>query len=151
MSKALYLTRVAVAGLVLVALTACSAVYRNHGYVPTDDELAQIAVGKDSRDSVREKIGEPSSAGMLNPAAWYYVESRWKYYGIRAPQEITREVVAISFTKAGKVENVERFGLKDGNVVALSRRVTTSDVKGIGFLKQMMGNLGNVRASDYLK
>lgn len=151
MSKALYLTRIAVAGVIVATVTSCSATYRNHGYIPTDDALAQVTVGKDTRDSVRQKIGEPSAVGMVNPAAWYYVESRWKQFGLRPPEEVKRQAVAISFTKAGRVENVERFGLKDGNVVTLSRRVTTSNVKGIGFLKQLMGNIGNVRASDYLK
>ena len=108
-------------------------------------------VGHDTRDTVRQKIGEPTSAGLLKPAAWYYVQSRWRTYGATAPKEIKREVVAISFTRGGTVENVERFGLKDGNVVALSRRVTTSNVKGVGFLKQFFGSIGRFQAGQFLK
>ncbi|KPQ14077.1 MAG: hypothetical protein HLUCCO18_16175, partial [Rhodobacteraceae bacterium HLUCCO18] len=44
--------------------------------------------------------------------------------------------------------NVERFGLEDGNVVALSRRVTDSNVQGIGFLRQLLGNLGRINLDD---
>ena len=43
-----------------------------------------------------------------------------------------REIVAITFDDSGVVRNIERFGLEDGNVVALSRRVTDSNVQGVG-------------------
>lgn len=133
------------AGLCVLSLSACAAIYRNHGYVPTDTELAQIEVGVDTRDTVTEKIGRPSAAGLLNDVGWYYVQSRWKHYGARAPEEIDRQVLAITFTEAGQVENIERFGLEQGRAVVLSRRVTDSNIKGISFLRQLLGNLGNLR------
>lgn len=137
--------------LVLAALASCSAVYRNHGYVPREDELTQVVVGEDNRGSVAEKIGRPSSSGVLNTAGWYYVGSRWKHGGLRAPQEIERTVLAISFTEDGTVENIERFGLADGEVVVLSRRVTDSNVKGVSFIRQLLGNIGNFTAGQFVE
>lgn len=131
-----------------VAIAACSPVYRDHGYAPSDQDLAQITVGVDTRETVAEKLGRPTASGLLNDQGWYFVQSRWRHYGARAPQEIDRQVVAISFTEAGKVSNVERFGLEDGRVVALSRRVTETNVHGVGFLQQLFGNVGRLRASD---
>ena len=32
--------RIMLLGLILVTVAGCAAVYRNHGYVPSDDELA---------------------------------------------------------------------------------------------------------------
>ncbi|MCF8512503.1 MAG: outer membrane protein assembly factor BamE [Rhodobacteraceae bacterium] len=137
-------------GLVLaLALSACSAVYQNHGYVPSDEELALIEVGKDSRETVAATLGRPSSEGLLNDVGWFYVQSRWKQSGVMEPKEIDRQVVSITFSEAGKVENVERFGLEQGRVVTLSRRVTDSNVKGVGFLKQLMGNIGRLRADQF--
>lgn len=139
-----------VLGLVLaLALSACSAVYQNHGYVPSDEELALIEVGKDSRETVAATLGRPSSEGLLNDVGWFYVQSRWKQSGVMEPKEIDRQVVSITFSEAGKVENVERFGLEQGRVVTLSRRVTDSNVKGVGFLKQLMGNIGRLRADQF--
>ncbi|MEO6300189.1 MAG: outer membrane protein assembly factor BamE [Paracoccaceae bacterium] len=132
-------------------LAACSPIYTNHGYVPSDTELALIVVGKDTRESVGATIGRPTAAGLLNDQAWYYVESRFKNQGARAPQEIDREVVAITFDTGGVVENVERFGLDKGRVVAISRRITTTNVKGRGFLAQIFGNIGHLSANDLLK
>jgi hypothetical protein len=42
------------------------------------------------------------------------------------------------------VSNVERFGLEDGQVVALSRRVTETNIKGVSFIRQLMGNFGRL-------
>ena len=143
--------RLAVLGLMIAIIAACSPVYRNHGYVPSDDELAQIEVGKDTRETLAPLIGRPSAAALLNDSGWYYVQSRWKQSGARPPKEIDRQVVAITFDDKGLVENVERFGLDGGKVVALSRRVTTSNIKGVSFLRQLLCSLGNFRGGQAIQ
>ncbi len=138
--------------LALAALTmgaACSPVYRNNGYVPTDEDLAKVVVGKTTREQAAAAVGRPSAEGLLEGSAWYYVGSRWKYLGPFAPREVERQVVAISFSTRGIVTNVERFGLEQGEVVTLSRRVTDSNIKGVGFIRQMLGNIGNFDASQF--
>ncbi len=137
---------------VLVAvIAACSPIYRNHGYVPSDEELALITVGKDTRDSVATAVGRPSASGLLNDEGWYYVQSRWKSLGLRAPKEEVRQVVAISFDAQGVVQNIERFGLEKGRIVPLSRRVTDDNIKGKSILAQMFGNIGGIGAGQLLK
>ena len=135
----------------MLVMAACSPIYRDHGYIPTDEELALLTVGKDTRESVGVKIGRPSASGLLNDVGWYYVESRFRAYGAMQPKEIDREVAAISFTDAGIVENIERFGLEKGQIVPISRRVTTSNVKGASLLQQLFGNVGGLTADQLLK
>ncbi|MDF2143064.1 outer membrane protein assembly factor BamE [Paenirhodobacter sp. CAU 1674] len=144
--------RVALAMALGAALLAagCSAVYRNHGYVPVDEDLALIEVGKSTREDVAAAVGRPSSSGLLEGAGWYYVGSSWKYYGALPPQEIDRQVVAITFTDKGVVENVERFGLENGQVVALSRRITSTSIRGVSVVGQLLGSLGRVSAGQVL-
>lgn len=129
---------------VLVALAACSAVYTDHGYAPSDRELAALTVGVDTRETVQAAVGKPGTAGLLTGSGWYYVRSRFKHFAYNPPEEVDREVVAISFDSRGRVENIERFGLESGQVVALSRRVTETNIKGVSFLKQLFRNLGNI-------
>lgn len=136
--------RLGLVGVVLVALAACSTVYRNHGYVPTEEDLALVEVGKDTRETVQEKIGRPTAAGLLNDVGWFYVQSSWAYRGAFEPREIDRQVVAVTFTEAGTVSNVERFGLERGKVVPLSRRVTESNVKGLSVIQQLLGSFGRL-------
>jgi outer membrane protein assembly factor BamE (lipoprotein component of BamABCDE complex) len=135
--------------LTLVAgLAACSPVYRNHGYAPAEDELALIEVGTDTKQSVGEKIGRPSAAGLLNDDGWFYVQSRYLHQGPREPREIERQIVVVSFTEAGVVENIGRFGLEDGKVIEISRRVTETNIKGISLIQQLLGSFGRIRAED---
>ena len=136
-------------GLGVLALAGCQPIYADHGYVPTDAELAKIKVGVDTRATVGATLGPPSIDGLLNDVGWYYVQSRWKSQGVAAPKEVDRQVVAITFNKQGVVENVERWGLKKGEIVPLSRRVTTAPVKGRSLLQQLFGNIGGISASQF--
>lgn len=142
--------RSVVAGLVLLAALACTPIYRNHGYVPAEDELASVEVGTDTRETVAEKIGRPSAQGLLNDVGWFYVQSRFRHIGPREPQEIDRQVVAVTFTEAGVVENIGRYGLEDGRMIEISRRVTETNIRGIGFIRQLLGSIGRFRAGDLL-
>ncbi len=141
----------ALAGIIALALAACSPIYRDHGYVPSDADLAALVVGVDSRDSVAETVGSPTVAGVMRDDAWYYVASEWKTVGPFAPEETSREVVAISFDADGVISNIERFGLKDGRVIALNRRVSDSNIKGVSFIRQLLGGLGNFTAEQFTR
>lgn len=135
---------------VVAAVAACSPVYRNHGYVPSEEELSLVEVGTDTRETVGQKIGRPSTSGLLNDVGWFYVQSRYKHFGPRQPKEIDRQVLAVTFNEAGTVENIARFGLEDGRVVEISRRVTETNVKGLSFIQQILGSFGRVQAGDFL-
>lgn len=137
------------AGLIGLA-AACSNIDRSHGYVPTDSDLRQLTVGVDTRETVEEAIGRPSASGVLDAGGWYYVKSKFRAYGFREPREIDRQVVAISFDPRGRVSNIERFGLEQGRVVTISRRVTDSNVQGVGFLRQLFGSFGNFTADQFI-
>lgn len=137
--------------LVVAALSACVAQYRNHGYVPLDADLAQITVGRDTKDTVATVIGAPQAEGLLESSGWYYVRSQFRYAGAFAPKEIDRQVVAISFDNRGVVSNIERFGLENGRVIVLSRRVTEANVQGVTFLQQLFGNFGRITADQLLQ
>jgi outer membrane protein assembly factor BamE (lipoprotein component of BamABCDE complex) len=138
----------AVLGLGLLA--ACSNIDRKHGYTPSDEDLNQIVVGIDTKDTVADVVGRPSASGVLAKGGWYYVSSKFREYGIRERREIDREVVAISFAEDQTVTNIERFGLEDGRVIAISRRVTDSNIQGVSFLRQLFGSVGNFTADQFL-
>lgn len=146
-SSALAKARLALAALAVMA-AACTPVYRNHGYIPAEDELAQVSVGQDTKETVAQKVGRPSVEGLLNTNGWFYVQSRFKTVGPRQPQEIDRQVVAITFDAQDRVANIERFGLEQGEVVAISRRVTSTSIKQIGLIQQLLGSLGRLRADQ---
>ena len=143
--------RLALMVLFFLTVAACATVVRNHGYVPDEVDLAQIEVGKDTRETVAQKIGRPSAQGLLNDVGWFYVQSRFEHVGPREPKEVDRQVVAVTFNDGGVVDNIGRYGLEDGRVVALSRRVTETSIKGIGFIRQLFANFGRISANDLFR
>ena len=150
MTRLRRLAKAALVGAALSMAVGCTTLYRNHGYAPSDDDLAEILVGIDTRDTVADVIGPPTAGGVLNNGGFFYVQSRFRYFGPLEPREIDREVVAIRFDDEGVVSNVERFGLEDGQVVALSRRVTQDNVRDTTFIRQLFGALGRFDAGTFL-
>ncbi|WP_375553558.1 outer membrane protein assembly factor BamE [Roseovarius mucosus] len=128
----------------LMVVTGCAATYRNHGYVPPEEDLQNLVVGVDSRATVDDVIGPPSLSGVLADGNYYYVRSRVREYGMFRPQVVERRVLAISFNDNDTIANIEEFGLEDGQVVPLARRVTNSSVVSNGFLRQLLSNIGNI-------
>lgn len=133
-------------GALILTLAACSPMMRFHGYAPSDEELAQIEVGQDTRETVAQRVGQPGMGGVMAGSDWFYVQSDWEHRQWRAPEEVDRQVVAISFDSRDRVSNIERFGLEDGEVVSLSRRVTESGPRP-SVLSQVLRVLGQFSTS----
>ena len=134
--------------LLLGALVAgCSPQMRYHGYAPTDVDLADIQVNQDTRETVAQKIGQPGIGGVMEGSGWFYVQSDWRHHNWRAAEEVDRQIVAISFDARDRVSNIERFGLDDGIVVPLSRRVTDMGPRP-SVLRQVIRVLGQFTASS---
>lgn len=141
----------ALAFVLPLAVAGCTHVYRHHGYIPPDEALSQVQIGQTTQAELETLIGRPSSQGVLAGSSWYYVGSRWEYFGAREPREIERRVLAVRFSESGVVTNLETYGLEQGRIVELSSRVTDSGIQGSGLIRQLLGNIGRVQASDLLQ
>lgn len=135
--------------IVLLGLSACAPIISNHGYLPPAEEVSQLRVGVDTRATVDDVVGAPSSLGVLSGGDYYYIRTRIKAVGPRRPEVIERQVLAISFAPNDTIANIERFSLADGRVVPLTRRVTDSSVEGSGLFRQLLGNIGAFDAETF--
>lgn len=135
--------KIAVLGACLLLAVACTTQIRNHGYVPLPEDLEQIKVGVDTRDSVAEAVGTPSTSGVLDESGFYYVRTQVRHYGARKPQVIDRRLVAITFDTRGLVRNIAEYSLTDGRVIPLNRRITDNGVEDESILKQITKNIGS--------
>jgi outer membrane protein assembly factor BamE (lipoprotein component of BamABCDE complex) len=135
--------------MLALTLGACAATFDNHGYVPPAEDLAQVQIGA-SRADVAAALGTPGSAGVMREEAWLYTAYRIRNQGYRAPQITERQIIAVSFDGAGRVSNIEEFGLEDGSVVQMSRRVTTSSVREVTFFGQLFSNFGRINVGEAL-
>jgi outer membrane protein assembly factor BamE (lipoprotein component of BamABCDE complex) len=141
----------AILALAAAPLTACSAIYQKHGYIPTEEQLAEVVVGVDTKDSVAESIGVPTASGVLNDGGYYYVSTLMRTRGAGATKPVSRSLVAINFDSRQIVSGVERYSLEDGRVIPLERRVSSSSVEDKTFLRQLLGNLGNFNPGSLLE
>ncbi|PUB19224.1 outer membrane protein assembly factor BamE [Yoonia sediminilitoris] len=128
--------------------SGCTPINRYHGFTPSQAELAEVQVGQTTRDTIVSNFGPPTSQGVPGGDSYYYVSSQFRHFGAFAPQEVSREVLAIRFTPQGVVRNVERFTLEDGQVVALDRRVTDDGINDVTVLGQLLNSLGRIDAGQ---
>lgn len=124
-------------------LVSCAAQYRSHGYMPPNDQVDALVVGVDTRDSVAEALGIPSSGGVTNDDAYFYVRSRMQQGALGRLTEVDREVLVLSFGKLGVLRNIERFGLQDGRFVSLEHRVTKTAGPELSLIQQIIGSVGS--------
>lgn len=135
-------------GLALAVLSGCATLDDTHGYTPDETLLSDVMVGLDTKATVSRLIGPPGSTGLVDDTGWYYVSSEFERFLWREPVEVDRDVVVVRFDEAGVVSNIERFGIEAGRVVVLERRVTDSNIRGIGLLRQLFGNFGQLDAGQ---
>ena len=128
--------------LVMATLAACGGQYRNHGYMPVAEDVDALIVGVDTRDSIIEVMGVPTTGGVLTEEAMYYVRSRVHHKGYVKPNEIQRDVLVLSFDKNQILRNVERFGIEKGKLIRLEHRVTEAPGGDRSVLQQIIGSIG---------
>jgi outer membrane protein assembly factor BamE (lipoprotein component of BamABCDE complex) len=132
----------------LLGVASCAATYRNHGYIPPEEDLQNLIIGVDGRATVDDLIGAPALSGISGDGDYYYVRSRSRTKGMFRSKEVERQVLAISFNEDDTIANIETFGLEDGRIVPLTRRVTDNSVVKTGFLRQLLNNIGALNPSD---
>lgn len=137
-------SRVLLTGSVLAvaALSACAPIKDVRGYVPDDDKVSTVSIGADTRDTVQEKLGTPSSTAAFGDPTWYYISTEQERYAFFKPDVTKRQILAIQFADSGKVNDIRKYGIEDGQVIALVDRETPSRGKEMTFLQQLFGNMG---------
>ena len=126
----------------MATLAACGGQYRNHGYMPLAEDVDALIVGVDTRDSIIEVMGVPTTGGVLTEEAMYYVRSRVHHKGYVKPNEIQRDVLVLSFDKNQILRNVERFGIEKGKLIRLEHRATEAPGGDRSVLQQIIGSIG---------
>jgi outer membrane protein assembly factor BamE (lipoprotein component of BamABCDE complex) len=135
---------VAAAIAAMFAATSCGGDVEQRGDLPTKSQIAQIHPGKTTKDEVVKILGSPSSVGVFNPNAWYYISKRTSQPILfLLPKTTDQQVYIVDFNKDGVVAAVDHKGLKDAEDVAPAPGATPSPGRELTFLEQIIGNLNN--------
>lgn len=144
------LHKVALMGVTVLMLGLAGCVQVDtHGFVPIENELAQVGPGM-AADDVRALLGAPAAEGFGGTNSWYYISTRMEQRAFLPPLITERRIVAIGFDSANRVAQVDRLSLADGRLIDLNNNVTVTDGRRLSFFEQLLGNLGNFSAESFV-
>jgi outer membrane protein assembly factor BamE (lipoprotein component of BamABCDE complex) len=124
-------------------LSACSPITSYSGFQAIDSDPKDVAVGTDTKSTVRAKLGSPSVQSTFDPNVWFYVNQVKERIAFRKPKVTQRNVTAIVFNKDTEmVETVNVYTLKDGKVIAFNDRETPTRGREMTVLEQLLGSVG---------
>lgn len=129
--------RVPALAVVALALAACTPVISQRGYLADPATEASIKAGTDTKTSIQQKLGDPSTSATFGDDVWYYISSTERQVAFFDPTTTNRKILAIHFDKDGKVQDINHFGLKDGHLVAFETRTTPAKGRELTFLQQL--------------
>jgi outer membrane protein assembly factor BamE (lipoprotein component of BamABCDE complex) len=121
---------------------ACTPTQTQHGFVVDNPSTMEVQVGVDTQDTVRARLGTPSTESVFGETTWYYMTSVQESFAFYRPDTVARNVLAIRFDEAGTVTSVERYGLERGQVVAYNEDETPTRGRELGIIEQMLGTVG---------
>lgn len=133
-----------------IVVGGCSPIVRNHGYLPVAADVAAVTPGSDTKESVLALLGEPTSKGVQGDSTWYYVSYTVRKLAFLPPKVLEREILAVSYDSRGRVAGINRYGLENGVVIDLNTRESVTGGRTLGFLEQMLGNVGNFSAESFI-
>jgi outer membrane protein assembly factor BamE (lipoprotein component of BamABCDE complex) len=107
------------------------------GYLPDPAGEAAVKIGMDTKTSIQQRLGDPSTQATFGGDAWYYITSVEKQIAFFDPKTETRSILAVHFDKDGKVSDIKHYSLKDGNVIAFETKQTPSRGRELTFLQQL--------------
>jgi len=134
----------ALAAVSLILMTgACAPITSHQGFQAIEANPKDVKVGTDTKSTVRERLGSPSTVSTFDPNIWYYVSQVTDRVSFYRPQVKSRDIVAINFDNASEqVTAVNTFTLKDGKVIAFNGRETPTRGRELTILEQLLGNVG---------
>ena len=146
------LLRLSAAAMALGAAAACAPVQTYSGFLPerNDVQIADPQPGVDTRSTVQQRFGTPSTTAVFDQTAWYYVSSVQEHVAFYTPETTERRVMVVRFN-GDTVSAVEKFGLERGRLVAYNEEVTPTRGRELGIIEQLLGNVGNtspIRTED---
>jgi outer membrane protein assembly factor BamE (lipoprotein component of BamABCDE complex) len=128
------------------AVGACAPITSYQGFQAVEAKPAEVQVGVDTMNTVRQRLGSPSLVSTFEPNVWFYMTQVADQVSFMRPQVRRRDIVAIEFDKSTQqVADVAHFTLKDGRIVDYSGRETPTRGRQLSVLEQLLGTVGNQR------
>jgi len=144
--------RLSAAAAVLAASAACAPVTTYSGFSAERNnvQIQDPQPGVDTRATITQRFGSPSTTAVFDQTAWYYVSSTQEQIAFYTPRITERSVMVVRFD-GETVSGVEKFGVERGRIVSYETEETPTRGRELGILEQLFGNIGNtapIRTED---
>ncbi len=123
--------------LTAILLAGCTPTINQRGYLSDPIGEAALRIGTDTKTTVQDRLGDPSTQATFGGDSWYYISSVEKRIAFFDPKVENRSILALRFDKEGKLADVKHYGLKDGHIVAFETRETPAKGRELTFLQQL--------------
>lgn len=127
-----------------LALGGCNLGFtETRGFVPSEDDLARLEPGRQTREDVQQLLGTPASQGVFDAEqSWYYIVRKTYRFAFMEPDLLEQRVVVVQFDGEGQLAEVRRYSVEDGIIIDPVTRVTPSPGKELTFIEQLIGSVG---------
>jgi outer membrane protein assembly factor BamE (lipoprotein component of BamABCDE complex) len=113
----------------------------------SDEQLAQITPGVQTRQDVQALLGSPTQSSTFGDGTWYYISSSTRARPGRELALTDQRTVVIQFDPSGTVREVKVLGEGDGQPVTMVARETPTPGNDRSLLQALFGNIGRVGPS----
>ena len=129
--------------LFVFGLVGCSGdIFLVHnGNMPSSEKISQIRKGQNKAE-VESVLGSPSAVTSFDNRTWIYMSSTLKKVALFKPEEMKRDVLAITFNDDGKVATIKNYDLEDGRQINVDTTATPTAGTQLGFFRKYFGGVG---------
>ncbi|MBP2298013.1 outer membrane protein assembly factor BamE [Azospirillum picis] len=131
-----------------LATAGCSPTVATRGNLTDPEMVAELQPGQSRRDDVAAVLGTPTSVGTFDPNVWYYIGQKTEKTAFFEPEVTERRVVVAHFDDNGILRQIKTLDKSNGQDIEMVERTTPTAGRELGFLEQMMGNVGRFSAKD---
>jgi outer membrane protein assembly factor BamE (lipoprotein component of BamABCDE complex) len=136
--------RASIAALAALSATAACAPVQTYNGFRSDRNNVDIVdpqVGVDTRATVQQRFGSPSTTAVFDITSWYYVSSVQERVAFYTPRTTDRDVMVVRFN-GETVASVEKFGLERGRIVSYEDEITPTRGRELSVIEQLLGSIG---------
>lgn len=125
-------------------LSGCETIVDHKGFQREHSHMNEVEVNKDTRESVREKVGSPTIELPYPDEAghtiWYYVSRQVNEGTFSLPSVVEQKTYVLRFNPAGVLISLEESDKH--KAVAMNKALTESSTYESGVFRDVFGSFG---------
>lgn len=134
--------------LTALVLTSCTARKFQRGYMADEKLVSSIRAQVDTKDSVKNMLGNPSSRSTFDGTSWYYFSKKSEQLAFFSEKLTELNILAVRFDNEDYVTSIDRYTLADHKVIDPVSKKTLTHGKQLSFFEELFGNIGQFGAGS---